>query len=174
MAEKWMLGSLPTIEAYVQKSTDYKTLTFYYDAMRLVRGGETYDLNTSTNRPGWDDYRPTYVMTVIFDPSFAAARPTSTSQWFYNMNSLSDVQGLEYLNTSEVTTMNQMFAYCSLLTTLDLSSFDTQKVTDMGSMFRACARLKNIDLSSFNTNRRMSFNWMFGGCTSLEVLDLYV
>ena len=140
--------------------------------MRLVRGGETYDLNTSTNRPGWDDYRPTYVTTVIFDPSFANARPTSTCQWFYNMTNLSDIQGLEYLNTSEVTTMNQMFAYCSLLTTLDLSSFDTQKVTDMGSMFRACARLKNIDLSSFNTNRRMSFNWMFGGCTSLEVLDL--
>ncbi len=160
------------IEAYVQKSTDYKTLTFYYDAMRLVRGGETYDLNTSTNRPGWDDYRPTYVTTVIFDPLFANARPTSTCQWFYNMTNLSDIQGLEYLNTSEVTTMNQMFRYCRSLTNLDLSSFDTQKVTDMGSMFNACAGLKNIDLSSFNTNHRMSFNWMFGDCTSLEVLDL--
>ena len=159
-------------EAYVQKSTDYKTITFYYDAMRFVRSGETFDMNTSTNRPGWDEYRPTYVTTVIFDPSFANARPTSTNQWFYNMTNLTAIEGLEYLNTSEVTTMSRMFYACQKLTSLDLSHFDTQKVTDMGSMFRGCTALKDLDLSSFNTNRRLSFNWMFGGCTSLEVLDL--
>ena len=140
--------------------------------MRLVRSGETFDMNTSTNRPGWDEYRPTFVTTVIFDPSFANARPTSTNQWFYNMTNLTAIEGLEYLNTSEVTTMSRMFYACQKLTSLDLSHFDTQKVTDMGSMFRGCIALKNLDLSSFNTNRRLSFNWMFGGCTSLEVLDL--
>ena len=159
-------------EAYVLKSTDFKTVTFYYDAMRLLRDGTIYDLNTGSVRPGWDDYRPTWVTTVIFDPSFAEARPTSTYQWFYNMTNLLEIEGIEYLNTSEVTTMNGMFHTCRSLQSLDLSNFDTQKVTDMGAMFRACTALKDLDLSSFNTSRRMNFNWMFGDCTSLEVLDL--
>lgn len=159
-------------EAYVQKSEDGHTITFYYDAMRLVRAGTTYDLNTGTNAPAWATGFNSSIFTAVFDPSFAEVRPTTTYHWFYYMVSLADIQGLEYLNTSEVKVMNSMFYNCRSLTTLDLSSLDTQKTTDFGAMFRGCSGLKDLNLFSVSAANRISFNWMFGGCTSLEVLDL--
>ncbi|MBQ6434100.1 MAG: BspA family leucine-rich repeat surface protein [Bacteroidaceae bacterium] len=159
-------------EAYVHKSTDNHTITFYFDAMRLVRAGTTYDLNTGTNAPAWATGFNSSIFTAVFDPSFAEARPTTTYHWFYYMTSLAEIQGLEYLNTCEVTTMHGMFNICRSLTTLDLSTFDTQKVTDMGAMFSDCRALTDVSLSSFDTERRVSFNNMFSNCISLTELDL--
>lgn len=67
------------------------------------------------------------------------------------------VSNLEYFDssgfdTSNVTSMYQMFENCNKLTTLDLSSFDTSKVTSMGYMFHGCTNLKEINLSSFDTS----------------------
>ena len=160
------------LQAYVHKSQDNHTITFYFDAMRLVRAGTTYDLNTGTNAPAWATGFNSSIFTAVFDPSFAEARPTTTYHWFYYMTSLAEIQGLEYLNTCEVTTMHGMFNICRSLTTLDLSTFDTQKVTDMGAMFSECRALTDVSLSSFDTERRVSFNNMFSNCISLTELDL--
>lgn len=78
-------------------------------------------------------------------------------------------------DTSNVTDMNHLFQYCSLLTSLDVSGFNTSKVTDMSYMFFYCSSLKTLDLSSFNTskvNSYSSFASMFNGCSSLKALDL--
>ena len=48
------------------------------------------------------------------------------------------------VDTSKVTSMEQMFARCNALTSLDLSGWDTSKVTDMDSMFTNCSALKTI------------------------------
>ncbi len=80
---------------------DY-TLTFYYDNLRSSRLGTTYDLNTGANDPGWKtDGTVTDVTKVVFDPSFAAFRPTTTRSWFSRMQNLQSITGMkEYLNTS--------------------------------------------------------------------------
>ena len=75
-------------------------------------------------------------------------------------------------NTSNVTSMNSMFALCSGLTSLNLSNFDTSKVTDMSSMFNGCSGLTSLDVSSFNTNIVTSMYSMFYNCSSLTSLDL--
>ncbi|HBA37736.1 MAG TPA: BspA family leucine-rich repeat surface protein, partial [Firmicutes bacterium] len=42
---------------------------------------------------------------------------------------------LEYLDTSNASTMGSMFSSCSKLKSLDLNHFNTSNVTDMTEMF---------------------------------------
>lgn len=196
--------SQPSNEAYAVLSTDGETLSFYYDCERSSREGTTYSLNTGSNKPGWADDAAVSggltakVLTAVIDPSFTNARPTSTAYWFRQMNNLASIAGLTYLNTSEVTCMDNMFyncqnlaeldlshfntanvtsmrymfIFCKSLTKLDLSSFDTGKVTSMFDMFDSCSKLESINLSSFNTTKVMDMSGMFSGCASLRMLDL--
>ena len=148
-----------------------QTLTFYYDFERNSRSGKVYELNTDSNFPAWDEDGITGIVNyAVFDPSFADARPTSTHGWFLGMQFLKSIRGLEYLNTSEVTNMGDMFNYCSQLRSIDLSHFNTEKVTFMAGMFVFCSKLKSLDLTSFNTSNVTNMLEMFNGCSSLETI----
>lgn len=76
------------------------------------------------------------------------------------------------LDTSNVTSMNNMFYGCSQLTTLDLSSFNTSNVTDMNYMFGGCSKLTTLDLTSFDTSNVTKMSYMFNGCSSLTTLNV--
>ena len=159
--------------AYACYTPSNTTLTFYYDNQRSSRSGTTYSLNTSNNFPGWEtDGTNANVTKVVFDPSFANARPMTTYAWFYGMRNLESITGISYLNTSEVTNMEYMFYYCESLTNLDLSSFDTHNVFVMESMFNRCNSLSSLDLTSFNTANVTDMREMFSACYSLTSLDL--
>ena len=163
-------GYLTALSAYAVYTSSDKTLTFYYDNLRSTRTGYTYDLNTGSNSPDWNRYwSPTQ---VVFDPSFAAARPTTTHDWFRGMSRLASITGMEFLNTSEVTDMSDMFSNCQYLTSLDVSSFNTSHVTDMSSMFSGCYRLTSLDLSNLNTSHVTDMSSMFSGCNGLTSLDV--
>ncbi len=156
-------------EAYACYTSGNTTLTFYYDNQRNSRPGTTYDLNTGATDTGWDtDGTKSYVTKVVFDPSFAGARPTTTYDWFYYMANLQSIEGMNYLNTSEVTNMAWMFSYCENLTSLDLSSFNTSKVTNMNSMFYNCSNLRTIYVGNgWSTAAVTSSSMMFINSTSL-------
>ena len=156
-------------EAYACFTPADSTVTFYYDNLRNTRSGTTYNMNTNSNIPGWTHYgNYVNVAKMVFDPSFAAARPTSTYRWFYYMTNLKSITGLNYLNTSEVTHMDAMFTNCKLLTSLDLSSFNTSKVVDMTAMFSGCTNLRTIYVGDgWSTDAVGSSNDMFYNCTSL-------
>ncbi|MCR4852111.1 MAG: cellulase family glycosylhydrolase [Prevotella sp.] len=81
---------------------------------------------------------------------------------------IAEIEGLEYLNTSNVTNMAYMFNGCSALTSLDISNFDTQNVTDMSGMFKDCSLLTTIySGDSWSTAKVTASNDMFSGCTQL-------
>ncbi|MBR6947734.1 MAG: BspA family leucine-rich repeat surface protein, partial [Muribaculaceae bacterium] len=158
-------------EAYACYTPSNTTLTFYYDSQRSSRTGTTYDLNTGYGVPLWyNDEITGDVTKVVFDPSFAGARPTTTYAWFYNMYYLESIKGMEYLNTSEVTYMYGMFLNCVSLASLDVSHFNTSKVTDMEMMFGSCWELASLDLSSFNTSRVTDMTKMFTNCYNLNYI----
>ena len=158
-------------EAYANYTSSNTTLTFYYDNYRSSRTGTTYDLNTGSNYTDWDtDGTKSSVTKVVFNSSFANARPTTTFDWFYGMQKLQSITGMSYLNTSEVTNMSLMFQNCYLLTSLDLSHFNTSKVTDMGGMFSNATSLTSLDLSSFNTSKVTNMGWMFNQCSNLRTI----
>ncbi len=162
-------------EAYACYTSSNTTLTFYYDNYRSSRTGTTYDLNSDDNSPGWYGDETSYnndITRVVFNASFANARPTTTNMWFFEAANLTSITGLNYLNTSEVTNMSAMFQGCRSLTNLNLSSFNTANVTEMRSMFNDCSHLTSLNLSSFNTANVTDMGWMFDSCTGLTSLDL--
>ena len=158
-------------EAYACYTSENTTLTFYYDTQRSSRSGTTYSLNKDYYGPGWyTDGTRINVTQVVFDSSFADARPTTTYCWFSHMEKLESITGINYLNTSEVTRMSGMFQNCTKLTSLDVSHFNTSKLIDMKYMFYNCSQLTVLDLSSFNTAKVTDMSFMFHGCNHLETI----
>ena len=141
------------------------TLTFYFDLDMESREGTIYSTNANLETPKWvDDDTSFDVTTVEFDPSFAIYKPTSTYSWFCNMENLTEIKGMDYLNTSKVIGMDRMFEECRSLEVLDLISFNTKKVNSMESMFANCASLKAIfvgedwSTESLNVSTKMFYN----------------
>ena len=167
-------------EAYVAQSADKTTLTFYYDALRATRTGTTWGIGETKvlfdhTFPAWagTNYGADKTTTrVVFDASFRDFRPTTTEMWFYYCYALKQIEGLEYLNTSEVKDMGLMFSECKALTSLDLKNFNTRNVTNMYCMFSDCAALTSLDLQNFNTRNVTNMSYMFSGCSALTSLNL--
>ena len=169
------------LEAYAEYADG--TLTFYRDADRSQRTGETFDLNSGDNYPAWsyDPYKgrvadvATEISRVVFDASFAKARPTTTAGWFSDLSNLYRIEGMkENLNTSEVTDMGSMFANCTSLSDIDLRGFNTLNVKNMGYMFYqdegTWNNLTTLDLSRFNTSNVENMEAMFNNCVQLEAI----
>ena len=155
-------------EGYAVYTASNHTLTFYYG----TKPDGAYSFNQGQYPPDWNDDVSRDVTRVVFDPSFAQARPTITAYWFCEMMDLTTITGLNYLNTSEVTMMSYMFTGCRSLTSLDLSNFDTSKVYDMQSMFSGCRGLTSLDLRSFNTAKVKNMDCMFYYCTNLKTISV--
>ena len=166
-----------TREAYVAQSADKTTLTFYYDDQRATRAGTTWGIEETQEEeddtfPAWADSAGIDITRVVFDASFRDFRPTTTARWFSDCRTIKQIEGLQFLNTSEVKDMRGMFSGCSGLTSLDLSHFNTQNVTGMGGMFSGCSGLTSLDLSHFNTQNVTDMGGMFEGCSDLTSLDV--
>ena len=144
------------------------TLTFSY---KVVKPEGAYDLNVGITEPGWRTHK-NEIKKVVFDTSFANARPTSCYYWFYECKNLANIEGIENLNTEKVTNMTLMFASCSALTSLDVTKFNTANVTTLMSMFSNCSSLKSLDVTNFDTRNVTNMFYMFNNCSGLTSLDL--
>lgn len=170
-------------------STDSTTLTFYYDDQRSNRTGAgvhgiddldqggypkwiNVDYYEGNGQPVSNPWIENPYTTVVFDDSFKDAKPTSCAWWFNYCTKLTEIKGIEKLNTENVTNMGWMFEDCSSLTTLDVSNFNTANVTDMRDMFNGCSSLTTLDVSKFNTENVTDMVSMFEGCSSLTTLDV--
>ena len=146
------------------------TLTFFL-ASKETLGENEYELNSGKNLPGWMKHTLS-ITKVVFDTSFANARPTSCYKWFFWCEKLNQVEGIKNLNTKEVTDMAGMFCKCRDLSSLDVSGFNTEKVTDMSEMFDECISLKLLDVAKFNTANVKSMSNMFYNCQNLVSLNV--
>ena len=169
-----------TKEAYVFKSFRENTLTFYYDAHKMKRHGIKWDINdvqmfNGYSYPAWTAIflNPNTTITqAVIDPSFKDFRPTTTSKWFSFLTALTQITGMENLNTSEVTDMSRMFDGCSALTKINVTKFDTKNVTDMSGMFSGCKALTQLNITKFDTKNVTNMNRMFEVCSALTQLDV--
>ena len=152
---------------YAVYNSSSNTLTFKYGNRTKPDANETaYELNSGETAPGWINNNG--ITKVVFDYSFNYTQPTSCFQWFKGLSSLTTIEGIGYLNTSEVTTMKEMFPGCSNLASLQLKTFNTAKVTNMPRMFYNCSSLKTIYTSNlFDVSGVTVSEEMFTGCTSL-------
>ena len=112
----------------------------------------------------------THVKKVNFDGYFKVVGDVKSV--FIRLRGLTDIEGLENLDTSEATTMYAWFSQCSSLKHVDLSHFNTSNVKNMYCMFDRCTNLEDLDLSKFDTSQVKDMSYMFVGCKSLKELDL--
>ena len=157
-------------QVYAEFDEGTGTLTFKYGPSTSKPEG-AYKLNVGPYLPGWHAQKEK-IKTVVFDASFAIARPTTCNTWFSGCKNLTEIKGIEYLNTEKVTSMIYMFDGCSALTSLDVSNFNTTEVKSMTYMFNNCSTLTSLNLSKFNTAKVTDMSSMFEGCTKLASLDL--
>ena len=140
---------------WVEYQADNKKLVFHYDKLKdftavenkldvAVPSGESDE--TLYPETTWKQYAEN-ITKVVFLEEVKDARPTYCAKWFSNMQNLTKIEGFEYLNTSEVTSMFEMFRDCYGMKVLDLRNFDTKNVTSMGYMFRNSKNLKHIIVS---------------------------
>ena len=148
------------------------TLTFYC-GYKKIWGENEYALNSGKELPKWYvNNTNTNTNLVVFDASFANARPTSCYAWFQGFNKLKQIEGIENLNTENVTNMACMFKGCSSLTSLDVTHFNTGNVTSMYHMFTLCSNLAELDVTHFNTEKVTDMFGMFSSCKVLISLDV--
>ena len=161
-------GYFTPVFEYAEFNEGTGTLTF---RRGLSKPKGAYALNLEASEPGWWSTHRYEIKKVVFEASFANARPTSCYYWFCNCSELTDIEGIENLNTENVTNMRGMFFNCPNLSSLDLTNFSTGNVTDMNAMFGYC-HLSSLDLTSFNTANVTNMYMMFISCQNLSSLDL--
>lgn len=164
-------GYFTVAPAWVRFDAATGTLTFQCSSAKTDADTDFF-LNEGSDEPGWYQTKSADIKTVVFKRNFRDARPTTCSLWFGSCTNLTSIEGLENLNTSDVTSMDHMFYKCEKLRALDLSGFNTEKVEDMSDMFSNCKNLETLNLSSFRTNNLTNMSEMFLECNKIAQLDL--
>ena len=159
-------GYFTPVFEYAEFNEGTGTLTF---RRGLSKPERAYALNLEASEPGWLTHKDE-IKKVVFDASFVNARPTSCCSWFWYCTNLATIEGIENLNTENVTNMGVMFCRCQNLSSLDLTNFNTGNVTNMYGMFSNCQNLSSLDLTSFNTANVTFMNYMFDGCSTLTTI----
>ena len=134
--------------------------------------GNTYsgrvftDVESGSN--GWSRYKSS-IRTVRMAQ---AIKPTgSLEYWFgYDYVNLTSAD-LSKMDTSQVTSLNNIFRECVNLTNLNVSTWDTSRVWCFLSVFYHCTSLTELDLTRWNTSSVTEFQHTFDSvaCTSLDL-----
>ena len=153
------------------------TKIVFQDSINKIDGeSESWDISSAKNKtvmarlvPNTDD---TTTNTLYIQGNGGVTANYSCDYLFRSFSKLKEIENLNLFDTSSVTSMAQMFAYCSKLTSLDLSGFDTSNVTNMGGIFYDCSSLTNLDVSKLDTSQVTYIGQMFYNCSSLTNLDV--
>ena len=153
------------------------TKIVFQDSINKIEGeSESWDISSAKNKtvmarlvPNTDD---TTTNTLYIQGNGGVIANYNSSDLFYRFSKLTEIENVNLLDTSNVTTMTSMFNYCGKLATLNVSKFDTSNVTNMSYMFSNCSRLTSLDVSNFNTSNVINMSHMFSSCSKLTGLDV--
>ena len=98
--------------------------------------------------------------------------PRSMAHYFRNLPQITEFEGIENIQTRNVTSMASTFNGCTNLVNVDVSDWDTRNATSMNGLFNGCKSLTSIDVSKFNTTNVEDMSHMFNGCKSLTSIDV--
>ena len=177
---EFTLLSKAVSEGLVSSITDIRGVSFVdldsYDITNVTTAD--YSADGDGYVLAWYDNKTLYIggyETIIAGDSLAYA--------FRDGKEIDAINGIDMLDTSNVTNMASMFEECgrySALFTLDLgNNFDTSNVTDMSHMFDQCG-MNNPSFSfnlgnKFNTSKVTNMEYMFYFCgeySHIFTLDL--
>lgn len=78
----------------------------------------------------------------------------------------------ELPDTSQLTTIQEMFYNCADLVKVNTRAIDTSNVVNMGSTFAICRRLQNVDVSTWDTSKCRVMAYLFYYCEAFTEIDL--
>ena len=78
-----------------------------------------------------------------------------------------------YIDTSAITDMSNLFKFLDISTTIDISEWDVSNVTNMSKMFYDCEKI-NFDISSWDVSKVENMSNMFYSCNLKNTPDWYV
>ena len=93
---------------------------------------------------------------------------SNTADYF---SSLTEIAGMDILETRGIKHADYMFRGCRALASADVSGFDTRIMVGMRAMFHSCTSLSVVDVSRWDTQNVDDMAYMFNECgaTSLDV-----
>lgn len=125
----------------------------------------------SDDTTGWKNtFDPKMVSKIIFEGPVIAG--TSLDYFFKDFSEMTEIVNLNLLDTSNATSMVEMFSACAKVTSLDLSNFNTSKVTDMSRMFLFLMSVPVLNINHFDTSSVTSMAGMFGFASQIQTFDL--
>lgn len=78
------------------------------------------------------------------------------------------------VDTSNLTTMKDLFRYCSSLTSIEgTNTWDVSNVRSALRCFDGCTKLTELDLSNWNASNCVSFNNFLNDCYALQTVNLF-
>ena len=147
------------------------------DSGQLATGTVPYGINdpndpfTHTGGSNWtENGNIKKIKEVDINPGVSL--PKDATAVFANLPIVTEIKGLENLDTSETTNMTHLFDDCYDLISLDLSKFNNSQVTDMSYMFKDCKKLSSLNLNNFNTSQVTNMSGMFYDCYGFTSIDL--
>jgi hypothetical protein len=138
---------------FIHPDTPYKAGEKYNGQQVTSVWSGGYVLSTGNTAPGWSAVKAE-AQKVVFDESFAEAKPTSLVSWFSDFTSLTTAD-LNGLDVSEVQNATSMFSGCTSLTTLYCDNI--WSIADTEGMFTGCTSLKGaVSYNSGSDNGTMA------------------
>lgn len=175
-------NSITTIQFYNSEADLVDQLDGGWDASMLQDGSITcYIVDTTLyicgNESGKIALSSDASYTFSNNAEIIDIKGNSTVEDLDVFSALTTINGLELLDTSNVTNMSYMFHRCKLLTSLDVSTFNTSHVTTMSHMFgdvlSGAMALTAITFGqNFVKNTVTDTSYMFYYCTKLTELNI--
>lgn len=91
---------------------------------------------------------------------------------FSDLTALMAINGLDLIDTSEVSDMSNLLKNCSSLQTFDIENLETDGVVLAEGMFEGCSSLIDLDMSGKNMKNAVDMDRMYAQCMSLNTLHL--
>lgn len=155
-------------------------------------GSENETWNADTGNTGSIKcYRTGTILTIAGNGSGKIAANTNSSYAFSDSSrtnfysSLTVINGLNILDTSNVVNAEGMFSFFESLNTLDVGNFNTSNITNMTAMFARSPSLENLDVATkiinagtedeyiaWDVSNVSSFKAMFQGSSSTEKMKI--
>ena len=123
---------------------------------------------SSFNSVPWYSKRNKVKRVVVYQ----YIEPYDMSAFFATLPYVTEIEGLNNVETTSCTNFYQMFYGATKITSLDLSDWNTKYVTNMKEMFCSCSKLANINMSGWQTTDVTTMQGMFMLCKALTKLDL--
>lgn len=91
---------------------------------------------------------------------------------FAGLTNLTEIKGLEFVDTSFVQDMGKLFEGCGNLEILDFAQLETNNVVNAEYMFKGCSSLTKIDLSANDMSNVTSISYTFAECSNASEIIL--